>query len=60
MAIRLKPDDADAYYNRGNAKALLDRTWEAKQDFRTAWGLAEKAGDESLKADIEETLRLLK
>ena len=59
-AIRLKPDDAKAYHNRGIAKALLNRTWEAKQDFRTAWGLAEKAGDESLKADIEETLRLLK
>ena len=60
MAIRLKPDFALAYYNRGNAKALLDRTWEAKQDVRTALRLAEKAGDESLKADIEETLRLLK
>ncbi len=59
IAILLKPDYADAYYMRGFAKALLKRTWEAKQDFRTAWGLAEKAGDESLKAHIEETLRLL-
>ena len=59
IAILLKPDDAFAYYMRGFAKALLNRTWEAKQDFRTAWGLAEKAGDTSLKADIEETLRIL-
>ena len=59
MAIRLKPDYAYAYFNRGLAKALLGRTWEAKQDLRTALRLAEKAGDASLKAHIEETLRLL-
>ena len=59
MAIGLKPDSADAYNNRGIAKALLGRTWGATQDLWTALGLAEKAGDESLKADIEETLRLL-
>ncbi len=58
-AIRYKPDYALAYNNRGFAKALLGRTWEAKQDFRTALRLAEKAGDASLKAHIEETLRLL-
>ena len=58
-AIRLKPDYARAYHNRGLAKALLDRTWEAKQDLGTALRLAEKAGDTDLKADIEETLRLL-
>ncbi len=59
MAIRLKPDYAVAYHFRGVAKALLGRTWEAKQDVRTALRLAEKAGDASLKAHIEETLRLL-
>ena len=58
-AIRLKPDYALAYYNRGSAKAFLGRTWEAKQDLRTALRLAKKAGDESLKARIERTLRLL-
>ena len=60
MAIRLKPDYAYAYYNRGLAKALLNRTWEAKQDLRTALRLAKQAGDESLKALIEDTLRFLK
>ena len=59
VAIRLKPDYAYAYYNRGIAKALLDRTWEAKQDLRTALRLAEKAGNASLKANIEEILRFL-
>ena len=58
-AIRLKPDDALAYYYRGAAKALLGRTWEAKQDLRAALRLAEKAGNASLKAVIEEFLRLL-
>ena len=58
-AIRLKPDYAVAYHFRGVVKALLGRTWEAKQDVRTALRLAEKARDASLKAHIEETLRLL-
>ena len=58
-AIRLKPDYAHAYYGRGLAKAQLGRTWEAKQDLWTAWELAVQAGDTDLKADIEETLRLL-
>ena len=56
-AIRLKPDDAYAYNGRGIAKALLGHTWEAKQDLRTALKLAEKAGDASLKANIEQLLR---
>ena len=58
--IQLKPDDARAYYNRGVTKASLNRTWEAKQDFRTALRIAEKTGDKSLKAKIEEWLQLLK
>ena len=56
-AIQLKPDYAIAYINRGAAKASLNRTSEAKQDFQTALRLAEKAGDESLKAIIDEVLR---
>ncbi len=59
QAIRLKPDFVLAYYSRGLAKALLGRTWEAKQDLWTALRLAEKTGDESLKASIQRTLRLL-
>ena len=57
--IRLKPDYVEAFHNRGIAKALLGRTWEAKQDLRTALRLAKQAGDESFKAHIEKTLRML-
>ena len=53
-AIQLKPDYAEAYLNRGSSKALLNQTWAAKQDLQTALRLAENAGDESLKAQIEE------
>ena len=59
QAIRLEPDDADAYYWRGLAKGLLGRTSEAKQDLWTAWELAVQAGDADLKAHIEKSLRLL-
>ena len=58
IAIRLNPDDAWAYYARGVSKGLLNRPREAKQDLRTALRLAEKAGDTSLKSDIEEALRI--
>ena len=57
--IQLKPDYANAYYYRGLSKVLLNRTREAKQDCRTALRLAEKVGNAKLKADAEETLRLL-
>ncbi len=56
-AIRLEPDHADAYYNRGLVKYGLGRTWEAKRDFQTALKLAERAGDEGLKARIESAIR---
>ncbi len=58
-AIRLKPDYAKAYYNRGLVKYGLGRTWEAKRDFQTALRLAERAGDEGLKAIIERAIRAL-
>lgn len=51
-AIRLNPDYAMAYYNRGNAKTNLARVSEAAQDFQTALALAERTGDEGLKAMI--------
>ena len=44
---------------RGLAKAQLNRTWEAKQDVRTALRLAKQAGDTSLITDIEKLLHLL-
>ena len=59
MAIRLKSDYADAYYNRGIAQALLGRTWDAKQDFMTAWKLAVRTGNTNLKVQVEEVLRIL-
>ena len=58
-AIRLKPDDAWAYASRGVAKALLDQTLEAKQDLRTALRLAIKAGNVSVKTEVEDALRIL-
>ena len=47
-AIRLKPDHANAYLNRGVAKVLLNRISEAKRDLRTALRLAKQAGDTSV------------
>ena len=58
-AIRLKPDYIEAFHNRGLAKAFIGLTWEAKQDLRTALRLAKQAGDESFKAHIAKTLRML-
>ena len=67
-AIRLKPDYAKAYYNRAIAKRRLarlweakrgQRLWEAKQDLRTALRLAIRDGNDSLKADIEEILKII-
>ena len=60
IAIQLEPDDAEAYHNRGVAKAILGRVQEAKQDIQTALKLAEKLGNIRLKAQIIETLRLMK
>ena len=59
IAIRLKPDYAKAYANRGIAKARLNRISEAKQDVRTALRLAKQAGDTSFVTQIEELLHLL-
>ena len=46
--IQLKPNHAGAYLSRGVAKVLLNRKWEAKQDFQIALRLAEKAGDDDI------------
>ena len=58
-AIRLDPDDASAYINRGVAKYKLGRTSSAKRDFQTALKLAEQAGDESSKATIMKALSII-
>ena len=59
MAIRRNPDDAFAYYCRGVVKGNLKRFREAKQDLRTALKLAIRDGNNSLKADIEEVLKII-
>ena len=59
-AVYLKPDYAEAYYERGCAKVETGKLLEAKADLRTALKLAKWKSDQTLKADIEEKLRLLK
>ena len=56
-AIRLKPDDAVAYNNRGAAKAALDLKDEARKDFEIALELAQKANDAKIVAQAEQLLR---
>ena len=58
-AIELDPNYVVAYNSRGLAKYRLGRTEEAKQDLQTALRLAEQAGNELLKADIELGIREL-
>ena len=58
-AIRLNPDDATAYYNRGIAKARLNRISEAKRDVQTALRLAKQAGDTRLITRLEGFLDFL-
>ena len=59
QAIQLKPNLADAYYNRGNTKIRLGRINEARQDFKKARDLAYEAGNASLIALAEQRLRKL-
>lgn len=57
-AIRLKPDFARAYYNRGEVKDKLGQIPEAKTDIQIAGKLAKETGDASLKVTIEQKLQL--
>ena len=59
QAIQLKPNLADAYYNRGNTKIRLGRINEARQNFKKARDLAYEAGNASLIALAEQRLRKL-
>ncbi len=59
QAIRLKPDYAEAYFNRGNSKGTMGRIDEARQDFEKTRDLAHKAGDDSLVALAEQVLQRL-
>ena len=56
-AIRLKPDDAAAYSNRGLAKGKLGLKNEARKDFATALKLARVAKNADLVAKVEQLLR---
>ena len=57
-AIRLKPDFARAYYNRGETKGKLGQLSEAMSDLQIAGELAEQIGDTSLKITVDQKLRL--
>ena len=57
MAIRLNPKNTDAYYNRARVKHNMGFPSEAKKDFQTAVKLAEQAGNERLKAEIESAIQ---
>ena len=48
--IDLKPDFVFAYLRWEIANYLLDCTWAAEKDWKTALELAEQTGDKSLKA----------
>ena len=60
MAIRLNPESALAYSNRARVKHEMGFPSEAKKDFQTALKLAEQAGNERLKTQIESTIRDLR
>ena len=57
QAIRLKPDTAYAYYNRGLTKAALGHGEEAQLNLTSARHLARAAGNDSLVALAEQTLQ---
>lgn len=57
-AIRLKPDFARAYYNRGEVKDQLGQIPEATTDFQIAGKLGKETGDISLTVTIEQKLQL--
>ena len=56
-AIRLKPDLAEAYGNRGNAKNALGLKDEAWKDFETTLELARNANNQNIVRRAEQSLR---
>ena len=58
-ALRFEPNCAYAYHNRGLANGKLKLHGEARQDLRTAFDLAERDGNESLKALIEKGIKII-
>ena len=59
QAIRLKPHYAEAYRNRGFANQEHGRVEKARDDFKVALDLANKAGNDKLKAEVEQLLQKL-
>ena len=57
QAIYLDPNDARAYFGRGLARRGLHYSDAARRDFNRALQLATRAGDNSLKTNIEKELR---
>ena len=56
-AIRLKPDFAEVYLNRGAAKAELNLKDEARKDFKIALELAQNANNPNIVRRAEQSLR---
>ena len=56
-AIRLEPESARAYYNRGNAKSRLDSKDEARKDFEITLELARNTNNANIVAQAEQALR---
>ena len=55
-AIRLDPNRAEAYNNRGVAKAGLGRLNEAREDYQKALALAQESGNKALIAEVQRNL----
>ena len=55
-AIRLKPDFAKAYNNRGKAKAVSGLKDEARKDFEIELELARNANNANIVAQVEQSL----
>ena len=58
QAIRVKPDFARAYYNRGEVKDKLGQISEATTDLQIAVKLAKQTNDVGLTVTIEQKLQL--
>ena len=58
-ALRLKPQEAAAYYNRGLAKGDVGRDEEARADWQHALELATEQGNEALVQRTQERLNKL-
>ena len=57
MIIRLRPDSALAYQNRGASKSALGQDLAALKDWYKALDLAKKAGDTELQTRLQEIIK---